>query len=200
MNKQATVSMRGGLKVKRNRPQGPSLLWRLSNFPNFWRGYWRMLLAYALGIPTMVGAVRLTHQRSDGKVIDYGVVSYRVVTDAFVNSLATWMNAGTGVDPQAFDYHASGIGTTAEAAADTALVNVTGAPARVAGTPTNPSANVYRTTATVSYTSSLAITEHGVFSASTSGTLLDRSVFSAVNTQNGDSITFQYSLTLTSGG
>lgn len=123
-----------------------------------------------------------------------------VVTTAGVNYLAADF-AGGASDINAFTYHATGIGTNSAVVGDTTLQNVTGAPARVSGTPSTPgSANIYQNVATVSYTGSLAITEWGLFSASTSGTLWDRRVFTAINVINGDSIQFTYQLTCTAGG
>lgn len=103
-------------------------------------------------------------------------------------------------------------------AADTALTTDSGV-ARVTGTQTNPSANQYRSVATMSFSSSLAITEWGLFSASSSGTLWDRRWFNTaqapqvtqvgsgstlvvapINVQNGDSIQATYTLTLNAGG
>jgi hypothetical protein len=96
------------------------------------------------------------------------------------------------------NYHASGTGTNAEAAGDTALQ--TEVASRQAGTQSEPAANQYRTVATITYAASFAITEHGLFSASSNGTVLDRSVFAAINVVNGDGIQFTYTLTVNSGG
>lgn len=134
-----------------------------------------------------------------GDLLDVRELGSGLVTTAGVNYLASDMNDG-GSDISAFDHHGTGIGTTAAATGDTALENTTGAPSRVSGTPSNPTANQYRSVATVNYTSSLAITEWGLFSASTSGTLWDRRVFSAINVVNGDSIQFTYTLTINAGG
>lgn len=152
---------------------------------------------------TPAGLIFATNLRADhirdGEVINAMDFGSGLVTDAGVAFLADNFFDGS-TDIATFDYHAVGIGTTAAAVGDTTLENTTGAPARVAGTPSNPSAPVYRSVATVSFTSTLAITEWGLFSASTSGTLWDRKVFSAINVENGDSIQFTYSLTCTSGG
>lgn len=189
----------GSLHIRRNRPQGPGLWWRLSNFRHWWRGFWRKEVAALLGIPSMVGEVRAKVIKATGEVIDYGVVSYRVVTTAYVTALATYQFDGSGPAPTAFDYHDCGTGTNAESAGDTALQTPYGG-ARATGTPTNPSAGAYRTAGTISFSGTFAITEHGVFSASTVGTLMDRSVFSAVNVGSGDSIAFTYTITYTAGG
>jgi hypothetical protein len=123
-----------------------------------------------------------------------------LVTTAGVNYMASDFASG-GVTPtiSGMKFHDSGTGVTAAAIGDTALQTPTGN-ARVTGTPSNPSANVYRTVATLPYTGGAAITEWGVFSASTSGTLWDHRVFSAINVANGDSIQFTYSLTIAAGG
>jgi hypothetical protein len=123
-----------------------------------------------------------------------------LVTTAGVNYMATDFTSG-GATPtiSGFKYHDCGTGTNAAATGDTALQTPAGT-ARVVGTPSNPSANIYRTVAQISFTSSLAITEWGLFSASSSGTLWDRRVFSARNVDSGESITFTYDLTIPAGG
>jgi hypothetical protein len=130
-------------------------------------------------------------------VKNHGVISRRVVTTAGVAALANaFLNT---FEPEIFNYHASGTGTNAEAIGDTALQTETGT--RVAGTQSSPAGGQYRTVATVSYGSTLAITEHGILSQlSVGGTLWDRSVFTAINVVNGDSIQFTYTLTINSGG
>ena len=137
--------------------------------------------------------------RANGKVEEFDLGS-GLVTNAGVAYLADDFAGAIGsADATNFNYHASGTGTTAAAVGDTALQTDSGV-ARVAGTQTNPSNPVYRTVATMAYTSTLAITEWGLFSASTSGTLWDRKVFTAINVVNGDSIQFTYDLTITAGG
>lgn len=135
----------------------------------------------------------------DGTEKDYGVVAVRMVTTAGVNYIVDSFQDSTADPLDAFSWHGSGTGTTAEAIGDTTLETETGS--RVDGTQVEgASPNIYRTVATISYGSTLAITEHGVFSASTSGTLLDRSVFAAINVGDGDSIQFTYELTVNAGG
>lgn len=100
---------------------------------------------------------------------------------------------GSGA-PAAFTYIAVGTGTTAAAAGDTTLQTETATSglSRVSGTvslvttsTTNDTAQV-TTTFTVSGT--VAVTESGVLNASSSGTLLCRQVFSAINVASGDSL------------
>lgn len=129
-------------------------------------------------------------------------VFFGIVTTAGVNYMASDFASG-GVTPtiSGFKFHASGVGITGAAIGDTAIeTNPTPAPARVSGTPTNPAANQYRSVATIAYTGTNAITEWGLFSASTVGTLWDRRVFAAINVVSGDSIQFTYTLTVNSGG
>jgi hypothetical protein len=138
-------------------------------------------------------------------VEDYGVVSKKVVTDAGVAFIVDAFQNSTEIEN--LKYHGLGTGTTAEAAGQTALVTeltteYTGN-VRATGTTTENAANIYETVATNTMDSGTpAVTEHGVFSASAAGTMLDRSVFSAINLvgANGDAIQSTYRFTLTSGG
>ena len=194
-----TTVFEGGLAVKKIPAKGPGLVWKLKNFPNVWRGLWRWWLARLLRIPTFYAQLEAVKIGADGTITRYGLLGTRSVTTAFVTALATYMFDASGPAPSAYDYHASGTGTTAENITNTAMETDSGV-ARATGTPTNPSAGLYRSVGTQNYTSSLAITEHGLFSASSGGTLLDRTVFSAVNVVSGDSIQFTYTLTISAGG
>lgn len=187
-------------------------LYKLRNLPNLWRGLWRLAIARATGVPSYFGQVSLTKLGADGRVIDYGLISLRVVTTAGVNAIVTNFNtASPSVSVFAFKFHGFGTGTTAEATGDTALVTeltteYATASTRPTGTQTTgATSNVYRTVATLSPggSGSLAITEHGIFhqAATGGGTLLDRTVFSAVNlTRGSDSLQVTYDLTFTAGG
>lgn len=180
--------------------------WKRRNWPLLFRGVPRVLAARALGIATLHGSLFL--EKVDGLTgqrINYGLVSLRVVTTAGVNYLAADFNDGAS-DVSSFDYHGLGTGTNAEAAADTTLqteisTEYTGN-VRASGTPSNPSANLYRSVGTNTLDSGTpAITEHGLFTASTSGTLWDRSIFSAINLvgANGDSLASTYTVTFAAG-
>lgn len=121
-----------------------------------------------------------------------------VVTSAGVTLLAAdWTN--TTATLKLANFHDSGTGTTAEAIGQTTLVTSLGN-TRIAGTQTNPSGGQYRSQATLSYTTTSAITEWGLFTVVTGGTLWDRRVFTAINVVNTDSIQFTYTLTCTAGG
>lgn len=189
------IPMRGRLTVRKNRP---SLVRLLLNFLFVWRGLWRREVARLCGISTMYATLRVQVHKLDGTVVDYGIVATRCVTTAFVTDLAQNL-VSAGANWLNYKHHASGTGTTAEAVGNTALVSDSGV-TRVVGTQTNPGAGQYQSVATMTYASTQAITEHGLFNASTAGTLMDRSVFAAVNVASGESITFTYVLTVSAGG
>lgn len=90
-------------------------------------------------------------------------------------------------------YIAWGTGTTGAAKGDTAL-ETESAEARTLATKSQPSADINRFVGTIVATGTRAITEAGVLTASSSGTLIIRSVFSAINLVSGDSIAFTINL------
>lgn len=135
--------------------------------------------------------------KADGTTKQLGVICKKKVTGAFVTFIVTNMVTDS-TEFGDFKYHDSGVGTTGEVNTNTAIETTDGE-SRVAGTQVaggTGTAPTYTTVATISYTTTKAITEHGVFSQSSGGTLLDRSVFSAINVVNGDSIQFTYVLTI----
>lgn len=169
--------------------------WKLKNVPHRLRGWREEAKRLAkIGVNAELSA-RVRHP-GETEWTDLGVASRRVITtvgagfivDAFQNL----------VELEAMNYHDSGTGTNAESAGDTGLQTPAG-PARVTGTQSEGTSVQYRTIGTISYTTTQAITEHGIFSASTSGVLLDRSVFTAINVVNGSQIEFTYTLTVSTG-
>jgi hypothetical protein len=188
------LSMAGTVSVKADLVGRPSLAWKLRN--NLRRSYIFGWLANGTakqfsaltGVPTMTAELELLLTRANGERINYGVVSRRVVTTAFVNFVVDQLQTETSVFGD-FKYTDSGVGTTAENVADTAIETTDGE-SRATGTQTESASNAYRSVGTISYTSTKAITEHGLFNDSSAGTLMDRSVFSAINVVNGDSINF----------
>jgi hypothetical protein len=156
-------------------------------------GYMRLF-----GAPVLLGRLEARLIKRDGQVINYGTLGFRVVTTAFVTFLVDQLQTETAVFGD-FKYHDSGVGATAENAADTDM-GTTDGESRVTGTQTEASATVYQSVGTIAYTTTKAITEHGLFNASTGVTLMDRTVFSAINVVSGDSIQFTYSLTCSAGG
>jgi hypothetical protein len=137
---------------------------------------------------------------------DYGVVSRKVITTAGVNYLAADFGGGAS-DVNLFKFHGIGTGVGAEAIGDTALgteltTQYNPDNTRATGSQAN-STNTYTTVGTNTLDSGTpAVTEHGIFSASSAGTLWDRSVFAAINLTgaNGDGLQSTYVLTCTAGG
>lgn len=202
MNKIGRLYLGGSLVAKRG-PRAP-LAWQLSNRVN-WKYIKGWLAEYVLaplakqsGVLVSLGKLEAVLIKADGTRVNYGVLSRRVVTTAFVNFVVDQLQTETSVFGD-FKFHDSGVGTTAENASDTAIETTDGE-SRATGTQTESAANAYRSVGTISYTTTKAITEHGLFNDVTAGTLMDRSVFSAINVVNGDSIQFTYTLTLTAGG
>lgn len=134
--------------------------------------------------------------RADGSTEDVGLISTKVVTDAGVAFIVDAFQGSA--DLTTMKFHGSGTSATGEAAGETTLE--TEVATRASGTTVEgASANIYRSVGTVSYSGTFAIVEHGLFSASSGGTMMDRSEFTAINVTSGDSIEFTYELTFPSG-
>lgn len=204
------IPLRGTLTaMKIKAPQAP-LSWRIRNATR-WGYVWGIIavwlargLTALTGIPTITSELAVQVIRRDGRRINYGVVSRRVVTNNGVAYIVdAWQNS---VELENMKYHGCGTGTTAEAAGDSALVTESTTAlnpdsTRATGTQTEPGTNQLTSTGVVTFDNSAAITEHGLFSAATTGTgvLFDRSVFSAINVVSGDSISFAYTVSFSSG-
>lgn len=183
--------------------------WRSRNWPRVWaqavRLYPLLALGRAAGLRTVYGRLSLVVIRADGEILDLGVASLRVVTNAGVAFIVdAFQNL---VEPEVMKFHGIGTGTAAESASDTGLqseLTTQYSPdnTRATGSTTEAAANVYRTVGTNTVDAAVAITEHGIFSQASApgGTLLDRSVFSAVNLASGDSLQTTYDLTFPAGG
>jgi len=148
-----------------------------------------------IGYVGAYGELSAVLKRKDGTIVDLGMLGRKLVTDAFLAFVVDQFQTETSVFGD-FKYHDSGVGTTAENASDTDIETTDGE-SRATGTQTEgATSNIYKSVATISYTSTKAITEHGLFNDASAGTLMDRTVFSAVNVVSGDSIQFTYQLTL----
>lgn len=201
------VKASGKLSAKVTRAAKAPLLWRIANTLRW--GYIKGWIATKLVSPfanwwgLMTGYCELEARliKADGTVVNYGIIARRVVTDAGVGFIVDdWDDSTTDITN--FNYHASGTGGTAENQTDTALVTeATTVTDRATGTKSQPAANQLRTVGTQAFTGSAAIVEHGIFSVVTesTGVLWDRSVFSAINVGNGDSIEWTHTTTLPAG-
>lgn len=127
----------------------------------------------------------------------FGFNSYKLqisnlVTNAGMAGVASRVN-GSGAEA-AFTYIAIGTGTNAAAAGDTALQTeiTTNGGQRASATVSRTTTDVTNDTATLvntfTFTGSFAVTESGVFNAASTGTMLARQVFSAINVVSGDSL------------
>lgn len=204
MKSSGSLATTGSLRVRLIKRPRASLGWRLRNKLR-WVYIWGWLttkvvktLSALTGIPAMTGELRAVLIKKSGEVIDYGVLGRRVVTTAFVEFVVDQLQTETSAFGD-FKFHDSGIGTTAPAVGDTDIETTDGE-SRATGTQTESAANVYQSVGTIAYTSTKAITEWGLFNASTGVTLLDRDTFAALNVVNGESIQFTYDYTVTDGG
>lgn len=111
--------------------------------------------------------------------------------------LATWLAAASQAG-KFMSYVALGEGTSGPAAGDTALESefTGGGNVRVEGTLT-PSSNTWNNTATFAPGNGTgAVTEAGLFSEITSGTMFARQVFAAYNKAAGDTLIVSWTITL----
>ena len=182
-----------------------TLFYKLKNWKAYKDKLYRKLFSLSAAMGMVGGFLSFdpeVHGRyysfEEGRWYDLGLLSCKLVTDAGVAYMVDDFDTGAaGITD--FNYHDSGTGVVAENVTDTGLGTPT-AEARDSGTKSQPIASQFRTVATHTYAGTFAVTEHGVFSASTAGTLWDRSVFSAINVISGDKIEFSYTLTITAGG
>ncbi len=133
------------------------------------------------------------------------VIKDKKVTDDFCEDIVDTLVSSVAAFSD-YKYHHSGTGVVAEDATDAAL----GTPkedARVVGTQEESSAKVYQSVATITYTGTWAITEHGLFNTAgaggppvVGGRLMDRTVFAAINVVATNAIEFTFTIAFTSGG
>jgi len=122
------------------------------------------------------------------------LVISNLITTVGVAGIAARIN-GSGT-PAAFTYIALGVGTAAAADADTQLaseITTSGggrASASVSVVTTDTAGDTAQLQNTFNFTDggTFAITESGVLNAASTGTLLARQVFSAINVASGDSL------------
>lgn len=192
---QAPLSWRVRNALRWNYIKGWIAFHAIAHFANWW------------GVMTAVATLEAVHVCGcTGRRTNYGIVGYRVITDAGVAFLVDdWDNDAQ--DITTLHFHGCGTGTNAEAVGDTALQTESTTAlnpdnTRATGTESQPAANQLRTIGTLTFDNTAAITEHGIFSqaATGGGTLWDRTVFSAINVVSADSIQFTYTCTVSSGG
>jgi len=139
------------------------------------------------------GQLKIVLRDKDGNVKSEDTHTNLVVTTG-LNYIAARMTDTS--EPADMSHMAVGTGTTSAAAGQTALVTEN---ARVAltGGEGAPSTNTIVYTCTFpAGTGTGAVTEAGVLNAASSGTLLCRTVFSAVNKGADDSVTITWTITI----
>ena len=144
-------------------------------------------------ISDQIKAVRkltITITGEDGQVKDERVVDNLVVT-AGKNFIASRM---TGTASAVMSHMGIGTGSTAAAAGDAALGAEVGRVALTSGSTAN-AVTTYVATFPAG-TGTGAIAEAGVFNASSSGTMLCRTVFSVVNKGASDQMTINWTVTI----
>lgn len=200
---ESSLNMSGAVSTKlMKKEQKAPLSWKLQNTlrREFIWGWLTTkgagIFSKITGIPTLVGKLEVAHiDGRTGQRTVFGVVSHRLVTVAFVNFMVDQLQTETS-EWGDFKFHDSGVGVTAPANTDTDIETTDGE-ARVTGTQIEgASANIYKSVGTITYTTTKAITEHGLFSIVTGGTLMDRNTFTAINVVNTDQIEFTYELTV----
>ena len=137
----------------------------------------------------VTGELKVTLTKPDGNVHET-VVPNIVVTDG-KEYIASRMKDASAT---AMSHMAIGTGSTAAAAGDAALGTEAG---RVALTSTTVTSNAVAYVATFpAGTGTGAITEAGIFNASSSGTLLCRTVFSVINKGAADTLGITWTVTV----
>lgn len=126
------------------------------------------------------------------------VIHNRVMTTDFVDFFVDQLQA-EGATWGDFKYHACGLGVGAEVVGDSTLGTDSGI-TRVAGSQVETDHDTYKSVAEMTMDTTEAITEHGLFNASTSGVLMDRTLFSAINVVSGNKIEFTFEASFTAGG
>ena len=144
------------------------------------KGLLNYIAAYGVQIPLVTGHYT------------YAMRGSNLVTTAGKAGVAGRIG-GSG-SPAAFTYIAIGTGTTAAAVGNTTLeteITTNGgqrASATVSLVTTDTTNDTARAVVTFTFTGSFAVTEAGLLNAASSGTLLNRNVFTAVNVVSGDTL------------
>ena len=138
----------------------------------------------------VTGELKLTLTRPDGHVKHEVIIPNLVVTTG-KNYIASRMKDASAT---AMSHMAIGTGSTAAAAGNTALGSEAG---RVALTSTTVStSNVAYVATFPAGTGTGAITEAGILNASSSGTLLCRTVFNVINKAAADTLGITWTVTV----
>ena len=137
------------------------------------------------------GQVAIVLRDKDGNVKEERTEKNLVVTTG-LNYIASRMKDATAT---AMTHMALGSGTTTAAAGQTDLVTLLGSREALDSTTVTANAVAYGSSFEAGVATG-AVTEAGIFNASTSGTMLCRVVFSVVNKAADDTMTVTWTITL----
>lgn len=181
--------------------------WRIGNLSRLFGGFKPVALARVQHHAIFYGTLYLDAFKLDGRLIEYGLAGFKVVTTAGVNFIVdVWQGS---VELEDMKYHGLGTGSTAEAIGDTALVTeltteYTGNVRATGSLTEGGTANVFRSVATntLDGTPGAALREHGVFNqaATGGGTMWDRTVYAAITLVSGEALQSTYDATFSAGG
>lgn len=149
------------------------------------------------GVVEVFGMLRMRVKRAaTGLWEDYGLVSTKLVTTDFAEYIVDALQDSTTYPLDAFTWHDMGDDNTAESNAHSALQN--SRETRVNDTsPTENTAQVYQSIATIVATGGYTAQEHGLFSDQDSGTMMDRNLIpNAPVLITDDQVEFTYELTV----
>jgi hypothetical protein len=147
------------------------------------------------------GFIKIDHFDKTGNLMET-VNTPNALMNLGFKEVAGLFNTDQAGSYTAFDYVAVGTGTTTATATDTTLeTEITDSGlARAAGTGTSATTNVTDDTAqflkSFTVTGSKAVTESGILNAASTGTLLCRQTFSAINVANGDTLQITWKVTV----
>lgn len=143
--------------------------------------------------PKMTGEVTFTQIDADGNIVAQKTVKNLVVTSGLQHMAARM----TATAPSQMTHMALGSSSTAPALADTALGSQLGSRVALAVAGGTASANTVTYTATFGAgVATGAVVEAGIFSASTGGVMLCRTVFPVINKASTDSLAVSWVVTV----
>jgi len=193
------LGLSGKLGCQRVRASRPGLRWKLGNWRAILPGLLRWYVSKMTGAFSALGTLHAVLIKGNGERVNYGLVSTKLVTTAFVEYVVDQLTAEDSAFGD-FKFHDSGIGVTGAAIGDTDIETTDGE-SRVTGDQgEGASGEIYKSIGTITYSTTKAITEHGLFNIVTGGIMMDHHVFSAINVVDTDSIQFTFELTCAAGG
>jgi hypothetical protein len=143
----------------------------------------------------VTGKLSIVVRDESGAVKDQRDVNNLVVTTGKTFIASSLLKTTTN-SPAAMSHMAVGTGQTAAAAGDTALGAEIAASRTALGTATSSGAVVTYAATFAAGVGTGAVTEAGIFNASSAGTMMCRTVFSVVNKGANDSMTITWTVTI----